>query len=243
VKPRTRDAIGLTLALAAALAAHRFVLDLELMGWDTYPTIAASRIRDLGDLWGSFTEKLMDERYPAGSFYRPVTNLFFALARRWLGPGAAPWVAALTFALHPLQLETVPVAARRADMLFSVFLCWALIAQPLGSRRPRRAIALGALWVLFSAASKETSFPHRATSVTGRVECCAAARSPRPASPSSSHCERRCSAVSVGTRGPPWGSACCAPSASSRTTFAASSCLSPGAAGPPWTPGCSSPSA
>jgi hypothetical protein len=186
VKPDHRDAIGLALALVAAFFAHRFVLDLELMGWDTYPTIAASRVHDLGDLLGSFSEELMDGRYPGGHFYRPVTNLVFALdyavwglrplgyhltnlvillasvvavfvlARRWLGPGWGPSVAALVFALHPLQLETVPVTARRADMLFTLFVVWALVVQPLGKRSPPCALTLGALFVLLSAASKET---------------------------------------------------------------------------------------
>jgi hypothetical protein len=186
VKPDHRDTTGLALALVAALFAHRFVLDLELMGWDTYPTIAASRVQDLGDLLGSFSEELMDGRYPGGHFYRPVTNLVFALdhglwglrplgyhltnlvillagvvavfilARRWLGPGWGPCVAALVFALHPLQLETVPVTSRRADMLFTLFVVWALVVQPFGARSPPRALALGALFVLLSAASKET---------------------------------------------------------------------------------------
>jgi len=186
VKPHHRDTVGLALVLIAALLAHRFVLDLELMGWDSYPTIAASRVQGLGDLLGSFSEELMDGRYPGGHFYRPVTNLVFALdhavwglrplgyhltnlvilltgvvavfvlARRWLGPGWGPCVAALVFALHPLQLETVPVAARRADMLFTLFVVWALVVQPLGARSPPRSLALGALFVLLAAASKET---------------------------------------------------------------------------------------
>ena len=79
MKPDPRDTAGLALALVAAFFAHRFVLDLELMGWDTYPTIAASRVRDLGDLLGGFSEELMDGRYPGGHFYRPLTNLVFAL--------------------------------------------------------------------------------------------------------------------------------------------------------------------
>jgi hypothetical protein len=186
VKPDHRDTIGLVLALLAALFAHRFALDLELMGWDTYPTIAASQVHGLADLLGSFSEELMDGRYPGGHFYRPLTNLVFALdhavwglrpfgyhmtnllillagvlavfvlARRWLGPGWGPCIAALVFAIHPLQLETVPVAARRADMLFTLFAVWALAVQPLGARCPSRALALGALFVLLSAASKET---------------------------------------------------------------------------------------
>lgn len=186
MKPSHRDAAGLALALALALAAHRFVLELELMGWDSYPTIVASRVEEPGDLLGSFTEELMDGRYPQGSFYRPVTNLVFAfdeaiwglrplgyqltnlalllagvvavfcLGRRWLGPGWGALIAAFVFALHPLQLETVPVAARRADMLFTLFLTWALFAQPLGTRARAAATIRGAVLVVLSAASKDT---------------------------------------------------------------------------------------
>ena len=81
MKPSTGQAtaLGLILAVAAALLAHRFVLDLELMGWDSYPIIAASRAEGPGGLLGSFTEELMDGRHPGGRFYRPVTNLSFAL--------------------------------------------------------------------------------------------------------------------------------------------------------------------
>lgn len=186
MKPSHRDAIGLALALAAALLGHRFVLGLQLMGWDTWPTIAASRISSLGDLAGSFGEELMDGRYPYGSFYRPVVNLsfaldhaisgldprgyqatqlvilaasvlaVFALARRWLGGSLAAGVAACVFALHPLELETVPVAARRADMLFSLFLVCALWVQPLGARASPRALIASTVFVLLAAASKDT---------------------------------------------------------------------------------------
>ena len=40
--------LGLLLAVGAALLAHRFVLELELMGWDSYPLIAASRATTQG---------------------------------------------------------------------------------------------------------------------------------------------------------------------------------------------------
>ena len=186
MKARQATALGLLLALGAAFLAHRFVLGLELMGWDSYPLIAASRIESFADLLGSFGEELMDGRYPGGDFYRPVTNLFFALdhalsgvrpqgyqrtnlliqlagvvavfalGRRWLGAGAGCVIAALVFAVHPLQLETLPVAARRADMLFTLFLVLALLALPLGAAARPSRLALIALLVLLSAASKET---------------------------------------------------------------------------------------
>lgn len=178
--------LGLLLAVGAALLAHRFVLHLELMGWDSYPIIAASRVQGPGDLLGIFHEELMAGRYPGGSFYRPVTNLFFALdyalsgldpagyqrtnlllqlagvvavfvlARRWLSSGIGSVAAALVFAIHPLQLETVPVAARRADMLFTLWLTLALAVQPLAEPAARWRRVAAALLVALSAASKET---------------------------------------------------------------------------------------
>ncbi len=43
----SRDALAL--GLGAALVANRFVLDLRLIGWDTYPLIAAGQIDSAGD--------------------------------------------------------------------------------------------------------------------------------------------------------------------------------------------------
>jgi hypothetical protein len=48
-----------------------------LLGHDTYPIIASSRVQSWGDFTGNFTERLMDGRYP-GAFYRPLLNLTFA---------------------------------------------------------------------------------------------------------------------------------------------------------------------
>jgi hypothetical protein len=188
VKPSHVQAtnLGLLLAVGVALLAQRFVLDLELMGWDSYPLVAASRAAGPAQLLANLGHELMGGRYPGGSFYRPVTQLafaldhatsgldpggyqrtnlllhaagvvaVFALARRWLGAGLGCVVAALVFALHPLQLETVPVAARRADMLFTLCLVLALAVQPLAARTSRLAVLTGALLVVLSAASKET---------------------------------------------------------------------------------------
>jgi hypothetical protein len=186
VKPSHRDVFALGLALAAAWFAHRFVLGLELVGWDTYPLIVTSRAHGLGDLLGGFTRELMDGRYPLGRFYRPLTTVSFAwdhalwgleplgyqltnllallfcvaslyaVARRWLGSAFAAGVATLVFALHPAQLETVPVAARRADLLATGFLLCALRAQPLGARAPTSRLVLGALCAVLAMAAKET---------------------------------------------------------------------------------------
>ncbi len=174
---RARDALALALILAAAVAAYRPFLALGHLGWDTYPLILTSRIASGGDLIGVFREELMDGRYPNGHFYRPVTTLsfaldhavwgldpsgyhltdlalllacaigVFALARRLLGPGVGPLVAVSLYALHPLHVETLPVAARRADSLAQLFTLIALIAaarRRAGSARPAIVCALAA---------------------------------------------------------------------------------------------------
>lgn len=179
-----RTAAGLALVLVAAAFAHRGVLGLELMGWDSWPTIAASRIGSASELASPWTQQLMDGRYPGGRFWRPVTSLLFALdwalwgldpfgyqltnlllllalvaavnalARRLLGPGAGAWLATWLFALHPLHLETLPAAARRADLLASLFTTLAVLAAaPRPAGRARAGVA--ALWVGLAAASKE----------------------------------------------------------------------------------------
>jgi hypothetical protein len=186
---RTRLA-GLLSALAvAALAAWawRGVLDLALLGWDSYPLILAGRVTSLGDLADTFGEELMDGAYPLGRFWRPVVHLAFALdhalwglqpggyhatdlallalcgaallhlARRLLGRGAwlAPLVAAVAHVLHPVQLEILPVAARRAEALAVLFSLLALLAQPLPGQAQARAWLAGACCAL-ALASKET---------------------------------------------------------------------------------------
>jgi hypothetical protein len=109
-------AAALSLAVTAVMVWP--MRDFPLLGWDTYPLVASSRIRDFGDFLGTFTEDASDGVYPF-SFYRPVLSLSlavdyaiwgieplgfvlgdarafllcalatFALARRWLGPGSA----------------------------------------------------------------------------------------------------------------------------------------------------------
>ncbi len=179
-----RSLLGLALVLGASALAYRGVLGLELLGWDSYPTIAASRIRSPGDLAGTFREELMDGRYPGGRFYRPLTNLsfaldhalwglepfgyqltnllvlaagivaVFALAVRLLGAGAGAWIASAAFALHPLQLEWLPAAARRAEMLATLFTLASLLAC-LGGPARRRSAVWTALCVVLATASKE----------------------------------------------------------------------------------------
>ncbi|MFT7670554.1 MAG: hypothetical protein ACI8X5_003263 [Planctomycetota bacterium] len=51
---------------------------IGLMGFDSYPLILSARIESWSDFTGTFTEELMDGRY-AGHYFRPLTNLSFAL--------------------------------------------------------------------------------------------------------------------------------------------------------------------
>ena len=181
---RARALAALAAVLALAAGSYRSVLELGFLGWDTWPLIASARIESVADFFGTFTEELMDGRYPLGRFYRPVTNLafaldwalwgahprgyhatdlvialgaaagVFALARRLFGSLSVACAAALFFALHPLHFETLPVSARRADTLAVAFTA---VALACAAGAPSRRRALGAL--CFSAAavaSKET---------------------------------------------------------------------------------------
>jgi hypothetical protein len=129
----------------------------------------------------------MDGRYPGGHFYRPVANLSFALdwgvwgqrafgyhssdlliliaqvlltfalATTLLGPGWGSLAAAAVVGLHPLQLEVLPVSARRADGLCTLFILVTLWLQ----LRPSRWSAAGrsvlvALAALLAVGAKET---------------------------------------------------------------------------------------
>jgi hypothetical protein len=159
-----------------------------LVGHDSYPLVLTARIRDLGDLAGTFTESLMDGRYP-GLYHRPLLNLSFALdhalwglepegyqvtgallfaltgfalfvaARRALG-GALPGALAalLVFLLHESQLEVLPVPARRPELLCAACALAGLAAQLHPRRLASRWPVVPALWMLGAAASKETGY-------------------------------------------------------------------------------------
>ena len=71
-------AVALVIVLAGAFA-WREVLGWSLLGWDSYPMIYAARITDAASFLGTFTEELMDGRYPLGHFWRPVVHFAFAL--------------------------------------------------------------------------------------------------------------------------------------------------------------------
>jgi hypothetical protein len=76
-------------------------------------------------------------------------------ARHGAAPRLAWTVAALVYALHPLQAETIPVTSRDADTLATALVLGALVAltarEPLGRGR----LALGVLLALLAPAVKE----------------------------------------------------------------------------------------
>jgi len=139
---------------------HR-VFHLQLLGADTYPTIIASRVQNWHDFAGTFTEPLMDGRYPFGYFFRPVLNLSFAtdyffsglnpfgyhfstlflfsicavllflFCRKFLDSTLSAFLAALFFILHPSVFSVLPAPPRRAEFLPLLFGFAALLSLPV----------------------------------------------------------------------------------------------------------------
>lgn len=72
-------ALSAFVVFLAAFASHIDNLDNSLLGWDAYATIIASRIESLADVWGTFSEVMMDGRFPFAAFYRPIGNLLIAV--------------------------------------------------------------------------------------------------------------------------------------------------------------------
>ena len=83
--PRHGTLLLALLVVPLALALWRFVLGLTLLGWDTWPLIATARVHGPGELLGMLGRELMDGRYPLGHYWRPVTQLSFALDHALFG--------------------------------------------------------------------------------------------------------------------------------------------------------------
>ncbi len=69
---------GVVLVLATFWV-WRGAFALPLLGWDTYPLIAAGRIESVGDVFSVFGDELMDGRYPLGHYWRPLVHLLFGV--------------------------------------------------------------------------------------------------------------------------------------------------------------------
>ena len=110
-RPRWLLLIAAVSLAALAWLTFRFTFELGLLGWDSYPMILTARITSFGDFLGTFTEELMDGRYPRGHWFRPVTNLSFALDHALWGLNARGYHA-----------TDVAILAGNALLLFALVL-------------------------------------------------------------------------------------------------------------------------
>jgi len=166
---------------------YRPFLALGFVGWDSYPIILTSKISSLADFTDTFSRALMDGQYATEKFYRPVTNLSFALDYALYGlsaPGfhatdlllcgacalalfglgrrlapthgkSAGLCAALIYITHPLQLEILPVAPRRADTLCLLFTLGCTLSA-LSNRSARARTLLVTSCAVLAVGAKET---------------------------------------------------------------------------------------
>jgi hypothetical protein len=147
----------ITIVTAALFAKTR---DYGLMGWDTYPVIASSRVESVTDFAGNFTEQLMEGRHPEG-FYRPVLNLTIALdyALWGLRPFGYQLTSVLLFACCAAALYVLIGRMAGGDSLVAPLLALAFFllhssnveVLPVPSRRPE---VLCCLFMLLSLGSQ-----------------------------------------------------------------------------------------
>jgi len=169
------------------LASYGRFLSIGLVGHDSYPIIAASRVHSFEELAGTFTEQLMDGRFEQ-QYYRPVLNLtvaldegisgldprgyqlsnllwfiatalaLYALVYRLAGEDRrAALLASVVYLLHVAHGVVVPVVSRRPETLCTLFLALTLRAQLQATRRGRPSLAPAAL-ALLAMGSKEPGF-------------------------------------------------------------------------------------
>ena len=133
----TAPAIVLLGAAISALLGRLTIPD-ALYGWDAYPLIAAARFESIGAFFGTFTEELMDGRYPDGSFYRPVLHLMLGLE----------------YAISGLEPSTFGIVDAAVAVLAALFV--ALCATRLGA--PRIAAGLAGAFVLLNPAADHVTW-------------------------------------------------------------------------------------
>jgi hypothetical protein len=150
-------------AVACALVAvlvWRPLLDLSLLGWDSYPMIAAGKVSGLGEVFATFGEELMDGRYPLGRYWRPLVHLSFALDHALWGldpfgyhlsdlvllAAGAGLTAALAVRLLELPPRSAPVAGLVAGLAFALH----PVHFEILPVAPRRADALAVLFTLLA---------------------------------------------------------------------------------------------
>jgi len=158
-KPLGRPAWAVLALLLLALGVflHSPVLRYGFLGNDSYPIIAAARIGSLVDLAGTFTEELMDGRFPYGHFYRPILNLSVAVDHRLYGLQPRGYhrtdilILCANAILIALLCRTLPF--RRpfwGAVAASLFLLTHPIQGEITSAIPRRGDSLSLLFLLLA---------------------------------------------------------------------------------------------
>ncbi len=163
---------------AAHLLAVAFVLGVAwlvfvqtrsygLLGMDSYPILLTSRVQSLADLWGNFSERLMDGYYPA-AFYRPLLNLSFALDHALWGLAApgyqftnVSYYAACALALYVFLLSRPvprPPVYALAGVAFCLFHPLQFEVVPFPPRRPELMCATFMLLALAAEAQSGWRF-------------------------------------------------------------------------------------
>jgi hypothetical protein len=145
--------------LAVTVLVFCKIRDLGMMGYDSYPLILTARIDGLADLFGTFTEQMMDGRYH-GEYYRPLLNLSFAADHWFFGLDA--WGYQMTGALlFGLTALAVWLLSRRllgggvgwgsmAALLFFLLHDSHFEVVPVPARRPEILCALFACVALWT---------------------------------------------------------------------------------------------
>ncbi len=171
--------------VACVWIAWRSMLRLELLGWDSYPLIAAGRFESAADWLGTLREPLMDGRYPLGHYWRPLVHYSFALDHAiW---GLTPFgyhltdvlilcanavlltllasrffvsrwcvIAGVYFAFHDVHVDVLQAPARRADALALMFTLLALVTTLSFVKRPAIRCVATAMCCVLALMSKET---------------------------------------------------------------------------------------
>ncbi len=178
-----RAALSVAGIAALAFLAWRGVLELALLGWDSYPLILAGRVRSAGELWGTFGEELMDGAYPLGRFWRPVVHLSFGLDHAIYGLAPAGYHATglVLLALSGVTLfflarRLIGSGARLGPLVASVVFVLHPVQLEVVTVPARRAETLCVLFTLLALLAQPLAPSPRAT---GRAwlagACCALA--------------------------------------------------------------------
>lgn len=170
-RPWFSSVVAAGLVVAASATLFHQTRHFGLLGFDSYPILAASRVRSLADLAGTFTESLMGGYYPT-PFYRPLVNLTFAADYALWGLGPAGYqltdvfcFAFAALALYALARRLAGPGARRAPWVaLAAFIFHPVLSDvvPIPARRSEMlccALMLLALRLQLSRRALATRFP------------------------------------------------------------------------------------